>query len=273
MATLFSSVGRGGANNKADVCTVQTLLNRHVNKLLIQPLKVDGVAGPKTIGAIEAFQRKVVGLSAPDGRVDPGGRTLQALSGQSASTTSQEVGVVDGAARSTTWPPRPSFPPLVGDAERQRLFGKFDYKPDTSNPPWIHILGNWQQQNIVSVSVDMGPIVGMKTIQFHRLAAPQLRRLWLAWKEAGLLDRVLSYEGGFAPRFIRGSTTHLSNHAYGSAFDINYAWNLLGLTPALLGDKGCVRELVPIANAHGFYWGGHFGGRLDGMHFEIARIV
>jgi hypothetical protein len=35
-----------------------------------------------------------------------------------------------------------------------------------------------------------------------------------------------------------------------------------------------VRELVPIANAFGFYWGGHFGaGRVDGMHFEVAKVL
>ena len=50
--------------------------------------------------------------------------------------------------------------------------------------------------------------------------------------------------------------------------------NCLGQTfeqPALLGEKGCVRELVPIAHDHGFYWGGHFT-RQDGMHFEVARV-
>jgi len=29
---------------------------------------------------------------------------------------------------------------------------------------------------------------------------------------------------------------------------------------------------VPLANKWGFYWGGHFGGRLDGMHFEVAVL-
>jgi hypothetical protein len=42
--------------------------------------------------------------------------------------------------------------------------------------------------------------------------------------------------------------------------------------PALLGHDGTVRELVSIANAHGFYWGGHFRNRPDGMHFEIAEV-
>ena len=49
--------------------------------------------------------------------------------------------------------------------------------------------------------------------------------------------------------------------------------NGLGKKPAMIGEIGCVRELVPIANECGFYWGGHFDKRKDGMHFEIAKII
>jgi hypothetical protein len=73
------------------------------------------------------------------------------------------------------------------------------------------------------------------------------------------------------PRFIRGSRTTLSNHAFGTAFDINCDFNRLGHTPALMGERGCVREMVRIAHENGFYWGGHFT-RLDGMHFEVAKL-
>lgn len=50
------------------------------------------------------------------------------------------------------------------------------------------------------------------------------------------------------------------------------AYNPLGARPALVGQKGSVRELVPIANKWGFYWGGHYSGRKDGMHFEVAVL-
>ncbi len=65
-------------------------------------------------------------------------------------------------------------------------------------------------------------------------------------------------------------------HAYGAAFDINVQWNQFNVRAALVGDKGSVRELVPIANQLGFYWGGHFrynkhSDASDGMHFEWAR--
>jgi hypothetical protein len=109
-------------------------------------------------------------------------------------------------------------------------------------------------------------------MQFHRLAADQLIGLWQDWEQAGLLDRILSFDGAFVPRFIRGSTKTLSNHAFGSAFDINASLNGLGVRPPLFGQRGSVRELVPIAHKWGFYWGGHFNTRPDGMHFEIAFL-
>ncbi len=90
--------------------------------------------------------------------------------------------------------------------------------------------------------------------------------------KVGLMDRVLAWGGSYAPRFIRGSTSVLSNHAFGSAFDINVANNPLGAEPAYPTQKGCVFDLVPLAHEHGFYWGGHFASRRDGMHFEIAEI-
>ena len=48
-------------------------------------------------------------------------------------------------------------------------------------------------------------------------------------RRRGLLDRILSFGGGFEPCFVRGSTTTLSNHSFGSAFDINVAWNEKGI--------------------------------------------
>ncbi|MDI4232113.1 M15 family metallopeptidase [Bradyrhizobium sp. Arg237L] len=45
----------------------------------------------------------------------------------------------------------------------------------------------------------------------------------------------------------------MSDHASGTAFDINEHFNKFGNTPALVGSQGSVRKLVPIANQHGFY--------------------
>jgi D-alanyl-D-alanine carboxypeptidase len=167
---------------------------------------------------------------------------------------------------------------LENTAARQAVFGAFNFvsDPRPDNRENIRILGTWVKDNIVSVPIpQLRKALGAQaapSIQFHRLAAPQLAALWEDWERANLLDRILSYDGSFAPRFIRGSTTQLSNHAFGSAFDINADENRLGARPALVGTPGSTRELVPLANKHGFYWGGHFGSRPDGMHFEIAFI-
>ena len=62
---------------------------------------------------------------------------------------------------------------------------------------------------------------------------------------------------------------NLSNHSWGTAFDINAGWNPRKSIPALMGDRGCLREIVAIGHDNGFYWGGHFGTP-GGMHFEVA---
>ncbi|MEG3436679.1 M15 family metallopeptidase [Pannus brasiliensis CCIBt3594] len=185
----------------------------------------------------------------------------------------------DGVQYDADFPPKPAFPAVVSLSERQQLFGKFDYvsDPTPNNPERVKILGGWVNENILEVElVDFQNIAGAPgngKMQFHRLAAPQLQALWKAWKSKDLLKFILTFDGSFVPRFIRGSRTVLSNHAFGSAFDINYEWNKLSHTPALVGAKGSVRLLVPIANEYGFYWGGHFNSRKDGMHFEVARIL
>jgi len=78
MKEIVSSVGQGGVNHADDVRIVQELLNRHRRSGQAR-LDVDGRCGPLTIAAIRDFQQAVVGLRTPDGRVDPGGKTIKAL--------------------------------------------------------------------------------------------------------------------------------------------------------------------------------------------------
>ncbi|MBS7543636.1 transglycosylase SLT domain-containing protein [Ancylobacter oerskovii] len=179
---------------------------------------------------------------------------------------------------SPDFPPRPGFRPLLSLEDRQKLFGAFQFvhAPVAGNPENIRILGDWETRNIVKVEIPLKSFLGKPgplAIRFHVKAKDQLVALWLEWEKAGLLDRILTYDGAFVARFQRKSTTKLSNHAFGTAFDINAAWNPLGVEPAAMGEKGCLRELVPIANRHGFYWGGHFNTRPDGMHFEVAQLL
>lgn len=237
------------------------------------PGSVDGDFGPATLRATLEFQEKY-GL-AVDGVV--GNRTIgqaQVLGLDVIPDTSS------GEKESANWPPRPTgLTPLMNNHERAAVFGRFSYvhDPKPDNPENVKITDGWERENIVTVMLpQLKGIRGAnskQTVRCHRLVAAQLQSLWAAWEGAGLLSLVRSWDGMFVPRFVRGSRTTLSNHAFGSAFDINAAWNPLGTRPALVGRPGSVRELVPIANEHGFFWGGHYAGRPDGMHFEVARLL
>ena len=179
---------------------------------------------------------------------------------------------------SGTIPPAPSKLVSPSDAARETFFDKFDYKadPKPGNPEHIRILGTWESTNIVKINIPQ--LIGVTgaphtgNVYFHKKMASNAVALFKDWEANGLIHLVLTWEGSFVPRFVRGSKTTLSNHAYGSAFDINYQWNQRGATPALTGRHGSVRELVPLANAHGFFWGGHFNKTKDGMHFEFAKF-
>jgi len=100
-----------------------------------------------------------------------------------------------------------------------------------------------------------------------------LKALFADWQEAGLLPLILTFDGAYEARLQRGSRSALSSHSFGSAFDLNAPWNPLSKPCAKVQEKGSVKRLVPLANAHGFFWGGHFASRPDGMHFELARLA
>jgi hypothetical protein len=182
------------------------------------------------------------------------------------------------------FPPKPDFIRAITRAERAERFGDFQFTPDptTHDGDGIRILNGWDAANIETFVIPIGPHPALRSpfrVTMHRLARQQMVDLWLAWEKAGLLHHVVSWDGAFVPRFQRSRkkppppNRPLSNHAFGTAFDINAAQNGLGVEPALIGRKGCVRELVPLANQHGFHWGGHFNSRKDGMHFEIGKFL
>lgn len=77
---ITASVGRDCKNGGSDVKTVQILLNMNLDKLpQLTELAEDGLYGKSTQEAIKAFQRDVVGSAQPDGKVDPGGKTLMTM--------------------------------------------------------------------------------------------------------------------------------------------------------------------------------------------------
>ena len=99
----------------------------------------------------------------------------------------------------------------------------------------------------------------------------------------GVLDEVrhdlpdllalLSSAGMEVNRLQRGSSTKVSNHAWGSAIDLRVGGLLVpfGASYSLKG----LDALVPYFNRAGWYWGGGYRsrGRADPMHFELGGAL
>ena len=72
---------------------------------------------------------------------------------------------------------------------------------------------------------------------------------------------------GYAFRMVRGSTDRLSNHASGTAVDLNAKIHVLGKRGTFPAEK--VPMIRALAKKYGLFWGGDYKNRADEMHFEI----
>lgn len=72
---------------------------------------------------------------------------------------------------------------------------------------------------------------------------------------------------GYAFRDIRGATT-LSNHASGTAIDLNASQHPLGAENTFTEEQS--RTIRRLCRKYGLRWGGDYRNRKDEMHFEIA---
>lgn len=174
-------------------------------------------------------------------------------------------------------PPKTPKPRVMDTSERVKMYG---------SPCRMDKLGGlvvdaeWERKNIVTLFAPWPtsrPIHGNTIpIKVHIRAVEAFRDLFNAWKDAGLIDRLKTFNGGYNCRMKRGKEgskqlSDLSTHSFGGAVDLNAAYNAFGVTPAKLGEPGCLLELVPIAEARGFVWGGDWN-KPDGMHFELGVI-
>lgn len=105
------------------------------------------------------------------------------------------------------------------------------------------------------------PFLG--AIDIHERAADSLARVMRDIEKKGWGKKIKRFNGSYVPRFVRGSRTNLSSHAYGTSIDINADENPQGSGPTQ--DQ---KDLAPIFEKHGWYWGDRFSTR-DPMHFEF----
>jgi D-alanyl-D-alanine carboxypeptidase len=78
----------------------------------------------------------------------------------------------------------------------------------------------------------------------------------------------LGTAGAVCARFIRGSTTAVSNHSWGSAIDLTLEGQLDGFADG--GTQFGLLILAEYFNDEGWYWGAAYN-REDSMHFEVGE--
>jgi hypothetical protein len=128
------------------------------------------------------------------------------------------------------------------------------------SPPWKMIY------------VENRKVTRIPKFSFNKMAAPSLERvLKTVWehydKDQKAIERfgLDRFGGAFNFRKIRGST-HISNHAYACAIDLDPDHNPLGAKHGHMP-----ADVVKIFKEEGWRWGGDYHGRKDWMHFEAVR--
>lgn len=112
----------------------------------------------------------------------------------------------------------------------------------------------------------------IKDIKFHKKAAPALlaalNEIWDACgRDQSKIDaaRISVYDGAYNPRYVRGSTTKWSNHAYACAIDLDADHNGFNT-----GHGTMPQFVIDAFVRQGWMWGGFYSGRTDPMHFEAV---
>ena len=274
--SLSSSVGAAGRNYRTDVMLVQRLLTRHG----MSPGTSDGLCGPRTVRAIIAFQSLF--LSHPDGRVDPQGSTWRHLNNATASAMPPQAArtLAASAGRASALPSSSPNQDLIASVPRPARAtinqGLTAVSPSymvqqLGQPRSVYskdcqpITNTTLQRHVVSESVGPFNVTGLRpALESLRTALAQVRR------EQPAVYTALGTAGMLCCRYIRGSTTAISNHSWGTAVDLKLK-GVLDRRGDNLVQVG-LALMAPIMNQHGWYWGAAFGTE-DAMHFEASRSL
>lgn len=225
-----------------------------------EPILIDGKFGSKTAALTRELQARF-GLSV-DGVVGPKTAGRFMLEGWLPSSFEQPS--VDAA-----YPVNPSHYGPLTQAQKVQKFGSPGRNAENPEPGGPLVRDPAFGANIVRLRLtDWFPhLEGVKQLDLHRAVERQWRALFDAIRREELGSRLVSCAGSWNPRYVRGSTTSFSSHAFATAIDFNAPQNGLGATPAKLGQRGSLVEIVPLVVQYRIYWGGWMT-RVDGMHFE-----
>jgi hypothetical protein len=299
MRQIQASVGLGGHNRPADVGIIQQMLTDAGE----HPGPVDRRCGRLTISAIERFQHRV--LRRPDGRVDINGPTWRRLSATTPKPKASAPAAQRAPAparRSAAAPAKPSAAPSPATARPatsaatpsadRRTFWKTEtalpargsVNRGLSSPgPESQIkrfggrpseiayrnggpVTNPKLRGLI-VTEDVGPfrVTGIRpAVASLRQVLSEVRR------EQPELYPLLGNAGMLVNRLQRGSSTKLSNHAFGTAIDF-YIDRYLTQRGSHRSNRG-LDALAPFFNRAGWYWGATFPTD-DAMHFECSASL
>ncbi len=129
----------------------------------------------------------------------------------------------------------------------------------------------WKEKYIVSVKVPEVPKLG--AMRFHKRIAPQFEAFFKAGAAKGLAGKIVNNAGAFTARTITNNQARLSNHALGTAIDVNSEQNGYGAQPAARGTHGSLSEYADFCTDFGLYWGGWYERNKDAMHFEAVKVM
>lgn len=256
---LSASVGHHGVNRPGDVNEVQRLLKARG----FNPGVVDGRCGPRTVAAIVSFQHTL--MSRPDGLVQPGGRTWAALVSPAAGPTPPTHANTPKLTQPVPRPAKSSLNPGLSPVDNAYMQAKFgaprssyakDCQPVTNERLRKRMVtGSVGPFNATGLAEALGSLSGVMAEIKHVQPA-----VYQALGSAGML----------CCRYVRGSSTSISNHSWGTAIDltVNGVLDRRGDNSVQYG----LTLIAPIFNRFGWYWGAAFKTE-DGMHFECSRSL
>ena len=260
---ISAPVGLGSVNRPADVTIIQKLL---LARGFTSLGEADGICTDRTIAAIKDYQAGY--MRRPDSIVDPGGRTWRMLAADF--TGSSPVAPPPGESASVTRPvPRPEASSInqgLSSVSNAVMLDKLGApRPEgystRCQPPTHPRL----RSNFVTDSIGPFRVTGLlpAVLSLKAVMADIAR-------EQPEVYRGLGTAGMLCCRWVRGSTTAISNHSWGTAIDLT----LNGILDAYGDDKVQygLTLIAPIFNRHGWFWGAAFR-KEDGMHFEGSRSL
>lgn len=159
---------------------------------------------------------------------------------------------------------------LYTQSANNSKFGSFSYQDLTGGR--IEVEPSWLQANMITYNLPsiVQTIFNARTIRIHKLSKPYWDRAFaLLSADPNLLKLVQTFDGVYVARHIRWDASKgISNHAWGTAIDINASLLPLGTYIHIQKTPSNPNFILfkKVFEPAGFSWGNSYK---DPMHFEI----